>query len=133
MTREAEALNNLRLTLEKYKKNKENVSKEDLEGKYKKSFDKLKAQLSKEAEAYIIVLMFQGMHFYHEYIDETVEALMDDINARQIGKRVGRAVFKNYDLDEVKAIALEQRDRNIGIILKWRGALSFDYDEEDNL
>ena len=123
MQTEQEALKNLTLTLKKYKANKENVDPEELKTKYKIAFDKLKEQLKKETEAYIIIVMFQGMRFYYETEDETVDALMADINKNKIGKMAGRAVFKHYDLEELRQLAVEQRDRNIKIILSHQGLI----------
>lgn len=121
MQAEQEALKTLRLTLAKYRANKEKVSPKDLETKYKKAFASLKQQLKEETETYLTIIMLQNMRILDDNTHETLDALLSDMNLHQIGKRAGRAVFKNYNLDELRQIGLEQRERNKKIILHWEG------------
>lgn len=111
MEKVQEALKTLESTLEKYRINKTKVSPTDLEGRYKVSFQKLKEKLRVEAEAYLNVYCFSGFRILQSDSGELMAAIDRSIRESQIRKRVGRAVFKNFSLQELQEIAKEQRQR----------------------
>lgn len=100
------------VTLERYRKNKTLVSPEELAGKYKKSFQKLKHQLKEELEEYLRLFILDGLQVRD---DEEGNQVIADINQSfkegQIGKRVGQAAFREFDLEKIKQIAQEHRQR----------------------
>lgn len=109
MERVQKALKALESTLEKYRKNKTNVSPEDLAGKYRVSFQKLKEKLKAETEDYLMAYCFSGFCFQRGDSGDLLEAINRSIQEDQIEKRAGRAVFQNCSLQEIQEIAAEQR------------------------
>ena len=85
-------------------------------GKYKKAFEKLKQQLKEELEEYLRLFILDGLQIRN---DDEGQQLIDEINRAfkegQIGKRVGRAAFREFDLEKIKRIAEEHRQRVMGI------------------
>lgn len=102
--------------LEKYRKNRILVSPEELAGRYKKPFEKLKQQLKEELEEYLRLFILDGLEFQD---DDEGRQLIDEINRTfkeaQIGRRVGRAAFREFDLEKIKRIAQEHRQKVEGI------------------
>lgn len=100
------------VTLEKYQKNKTRVSPEDLAGKYRVPFQKLKAQLADELSLYLKLYSLERLVIRRDDLGY-LDAFADDVNRvfedSGIGKRVGRAAFQEYDLDQVKQLAEELR------------------------
>ena len=85
-------------------------------GKYKKPFEKLKQQLKEELEEYLRLFILDGLQIWD---DDEGQRLIDEINQAfkeaQIGKQVGRAAFREFDLEKIKRIAEEHRQRVQGI------------------
>lgn len=85
-------------------------------GKYKKAFEKLKQQLKEELEEYLRLFILDGLQIRD---DSEGQQLIDEINRAfkegQIGKRVGRAAFREFDLEKIKQIAQEHRRKVEGI------------------
>ena len=112
MENSAETLEKAAVTLERYKKNKTRISPADLAGKYKVSFDKLKRQLKEELEAYLKMYCIEQLVFvkddkgYFEEFAGTVNRIFSDSG---MAKRVGKAAFKEFDLEKVKHLAEELR------------------------
>lgn len=110
------ALEKAAVTLEKYRKNKTLVPPKELAGKYKKPFEKLKQQLKEELEEYLRLFILDGLQIRD---DDEGQRLIDEINQvfkeAQIGKQVGRAAFREFDLEKIKRIAQEHRQRVMGI------------------
>ena len=110
------ALEKAAATLEKYRKNKTLVPPEELAGKYKKPFEKLKQQLKEELEDYLRLFILDGLQIRN---DDEGQRIIAEINQAfkeaQIGKRVGRAAFREFDLEKIKRIAEEHRQRVMGI------------------
>lgn len=110
------ALEKTAATLEKYRKNKTLVPPEELAGRYKKPFEKLKQQLKEELEEYLRLFVLDGLQIRNDSEGQQVVA---DINQAfkeaQIGKQVGRAAFREFDLEKIKRIAEEHRQRVMGI------------------
>ena len=113
MQNEQEILENLQVTLEKYRANKTKVSPEDLAGKYAAAFGKLKAKLKAETESYLKAVIFSGFTVLKDDHEELFRAIEQSLKDNQIGKRAGTAVFKNFSIEELKQIAAEQRERII--------------------
>lgn len=113
MEKAAEILKKAAVTLEKYKKNKTLVSPQDLAGKYKQPFEKLKRQLAEELSEYLKAHSLEGLvvirdnQGYDEFVD-TVNRIFSETDT---GKQVGRAAFKEYDLEKVKHLAEDLRIR----------------------
>lgn len=112
------ALEKAAATLEKYRKNKTLVPPEELAGKYKKSFEKLKQQLKEELEEYLRLFVLDGLQVRN---DDEGQQVIAEINQAfkeaQIGRQVGRAAFREFDLEKIKRIAEEHR-RKVGGIYK---------------
>ena len=105
-----EAGQNLRETLEntlaKYKINREKVPLAELEGRYKKSYDKLKEELKQLTNDYLLEISVKGFKIGDD-ADELIEQMQKRIHDSEIGKRAGTAIFKNYSLSELEAIGAE--------------------------
>ena len=106
-----EALKTVALTLEKYKKNKTMVSPEDLKGKYKVPFEKLVSQLQEELSDYVSSCCFHGLIIRKCDEPEFMKEIHQTLEDFGVSKAVGCAAFKNFDLEEVKRIAEEARQR----------------------
>lgn len=110
------ALEKATVTLEKYRKNKTLVPPEELAGKYKKSFEKLKQQLKEELEEYLRLFVLDGLRVRN---DDEGQQVIAEINQAfkeaQIGRQVGRAAFREFDLEKIKRIAEEHRRKVEGI------------------
>lgn len=110
MEKPTEILEKVAISLEKYKKNKTLVSPEDLAGKYKAPFQKLKAQLASELSEYLKAYSLDGLKVVQ---DNNLEGFTEVVNRIYIdtgmGKRVGKAAFKDFDLEQVKQLAEELR------------------------
>lgn len=87
-------------------------------GKYKKSFEKLKQQLKEELEEYLRLFVLDGLQVRN---DDEGQQVIAEINQAfkeaQIGRQVGRAAFREFDLEKIKRIAEEHR-RKVGGIYK---------------
>ena len=108
MDSSAEILKRAAVTLEKYKKNKTMVSPKDLAGKYKIPFQKLKEQLAGELSDYMkayalerLILTTEKKEAFKEFTDATNRIFQ----STDMGKRIGKAVFKEFDLELVKRLA----------------------------
>lgn len=112
MEKPTKILEKVAVSLDKYKKNKTLVSPEDLAGKYKVPFQKLKAQLASELSEYLKAYSLEGLKVIQdnnlERFTEAVDRIYIDTG---IGKRVGKAAFKDFDLEQVKQLAEELRSK----------------------
>lgn len=114
MDNAAEIEKKLAITLEKYRKNKTLVPAADLAGKYKVPFEKLKAQLKEELETYLACYSLQGLMVIQDkegYLKEFKENVNRILSDPDIGKRAGKAAFKEFDIQQIKQIAEELRER----------------------
>ena len=112
MEKSTELLKKAAGTLEKYKKNKMLVSPEDLAGKYKVSFDKLKEQLKKELSEYLKVYSLEQLEVRDgDELKEFVSAAERIFKTTDIGRRAGHAAFQEFDIAKVKQCAEELRIR----------------------
>ena len=106
-----EALKTVALTLEKYKKNKTMVPPEDLKGKYKVPFENLVNQLREELSDFVSAYCFHGLIIRKCDEPELMKEINQAFEDSGVGKAIGCAAFKNFDLEEVKRIAEETRQR----------------------
>jgi len=113
MEKPTEILEKVAISLEKYKKNKTLVSPEDLAGKYKAPFQKLKAQLASELSEYLKAYSLEELKVIQDNngFKEFTEAVNRIYAESGMGKRVGKAAFKDFDLEQVKNLAEELRLR----------------------
>lgn len=111
MEKAQEIMKTLESTMKKYHANKTKVSEADLAGKYKVSFQKLKCQLKAEASAYLAAYCLSDFPILKSDSGKLAAAVERSIRENQVPKRAGRAVFRNFSLQELQEIAMEQRQR----------------------
>lgn len=95
----------LALLIRKYKNNKQKVSPEDLKGRYKVAFDKLKTEIHDLAGEYLWELVFGDME------DTMVEAelyklIEDYVEKSNINYYAGVSAFSKYDVDAIETLGL---------------------------
>lgn len=110
MGKAAQHLEKVEILLEKYKKNKELVPEKDLQGKYKVPFEKLKRQIADELESYLIEYCVAGLPIKNDD-RELIEKINQIFVQECAGKRIGTAVFRDFDLETVKKIAKEIQEK----------------------
>lgn len=111
MDRTQETFRALESTLEKYRMNKTRVSPEDLAGRYRISFQKLKAQLKSDAEEYLTAYCLSGFRVRKSdsrVLQEAVEKTFRDAHA---ARRAGKALFGNFSIQEFQEVAEDLRGR----------------------
>lgn len=91
--------------IRKYKNNKQKVSPEDLKGRYKAAFDKLKTEIHDLAGEYLWELVFGDME------DTMVEAelyklIEDYVEKSNINYYAGVSAFSKYDVDAIETLGL---------------------------
>lgn len=131
MEKVREALKILESTLNKYYLNKTKISPEDLEGKYRNAFQKLKEKLKAETESYLSIYCFSGFKIRYDDSEELAAAIDRSIKKNQIAKRAGRAVFQNFNLDELQEIAKEQRQRVAALYAEYFNYHTYLYASKD--
>ena len=100
------------VTFEKYRKNKTLVPPEDLAGKYRVPFQKLKHQLADELSDYLMAYCMEGLELVQDnkgYFDTFIASVNRIIQETIVGRRVGQVVFVSLDIEQVKRIAEELR------------------------
>lgn len=107
MTSKEEMRKTLENTLSKYKNNKEKVPAADLAGKYKAAFDKLKTQLKDATNDYLIQITIADFKILERDGDEVIKQFQRVIDDFEAGKKAGRAIFKNYSIQELERIGAE--------------------------
>lgn len=109
---EPEPLDILLKTMEKYVKNKKNCSPEDLKGKYGKSFQALKAKLAQDTKKYLQYAIFGSLYWedseHGRKAMKKAQAILDEM---EIGKRAGKAVFTDMNIDALIDLAQSARNR----------------------
>ena len=99
----------LKKRINTYKKNKTAVSPEDLNGKYKSAFEKLKNELKSEIENYLWEIIFSDIP--KDVPKEIFDRIQSDIDSQKVGRKAGRAIFIYFDFEELSSIALEEKQR----------------------
>lgn len=106
MEQSSELIKKVEVTLEKYRKNKTLVSPEDLKGKYKVPFQKLQAQLTDEIWEFLKTYALEELELIDdEHFEEFTDNVKRIFTEPNLGKRIGKAVSKDFDLEQVKEIA----------------------------
>ena len=108
---EQELRKTLENTLSKYRTNKEKVSPEDLAGRYKIAFDKLKEQLRGLTKDYLIQIAVADFKILERDGDEVIKEFQRCIDEYGAGKKAGRAIFKNYSIQELEQVGAELKER----------------------
>lgn len=112
MQNSTELLKRAEGTLEKYRKNKTLVSPADLAGKYKIPFQKLKEQLASELSDYLKVYSLEKLSLASDgYFEEFASAVNQIFINTDMGKRIGKAAFQEFDIEQIKKLAEELRIR----------------------
>ena len=104
-------LERLAATENKYKNNVTNVPLSDLNGKYKKAFDKLKQQMKDEINEYFFAFCFNGINIKKDDGEKVIEKINAAFQEGNFGQRVYSAAFHNYDVSEIKQLAEAYKER----------------------
>ena len=99
----------LKSRINTYKKNKTSILPEDLNGKYRAAFEKLKDDMRDLIDAYLREVIFSGLPA--QVRQDVYTEIQSDIYKQHLGRKAGRAVFIYYDFDELEKIALEEKQR----------------------
>lgn len=111
METEHELRKTLENTLSKYRTNKEKVSPEDLARRYKIAFDKLKEQLRGLTKDYLLQITIADFKILERDGDEVIKEFQRCIDEYDAGKKAGRAIFKNYSIQELEQVGAELKER----------------------
>lgn len=100
----------LRRLLEKLKKNEANVSRADLEGRYRKSYQKLKGDIKAEAEKILEDWLIDGLLISD---DESGRATLSRIQGflaeEDAGRELGRILFSECSIEKFMGAVSELR------------------------
>lgn len=99
----------LKSRINTYKKNKTSILPEDLNGKYRAAFEKLKEDMRMLIDAYLREVIFSGIP--GKVRQDVYNEIQSDIYTQQLGRNAGRAIFIYYDFDELERIALQEKKR----------------------
>lgn len=106
MDKANELLQKVETSLEKYRKNKTLVSPEDLAGKYKVPFEKLREQLREELADYVRACALKDLVLVRdEHFDAFSEAVSQIWKESNMGKQIGEAAFKDMSLEKIQNLA----------------------------
>lgn len=111
METEQELRKTLENTLSKYRINKEKVPPEDLAGKYKIAFEKLGNQLRRLAKEYLIQISMSDLKILERDGDEVIKEFQRCIDECDAEKKAGRAIFKNYSIQELEQVGAELKEK----------------------
>lgn len=107
----------LRRLLERLKKNEANVSRADLEGRYRKSYQKLKGDIKAEAEKILEDWLIDGLLISD---DEAGRAALSRIQGflaeEDAGRELGRILFSEYSVDKFYQAVSELRREVQGLV-----------------
>lgn len=106
-----EALKNLCATLGKYRRNVAQVPMDELEGKYKVPFDKLKVQLRHDLRTYIFAKATDGIRVHTAEECEELTGKIKLMYESGIRLRSEKIAFDiNHELSDIDIIACELRE-----------------------
>ena len=103
--------------LETYRKNRENVPLETLKTKYAKGYNKLKSDLKKMTEEILCSIVTSGMLILKEDCEpgksgmeviDGINRIIEKEKAAGTMKEIGRAVFRDYDIEKAMEITAER-------------------------
>lgn len=99
----------LKSRINTYKKNKTSILPEDLNGKYRAAFEKLKEDLRMLIDEYLREVIFSGLP--GQVRQDIYDEIQSDIYTQHLGREAGRAIFIYYDFEELEKIALQEKKR----------------------
>lgn len=111
MKTEKELRETLENTLSKYKTNKEKVPLEDLKGKYKTAFSKLRERLKEDTLNYLIQVSAGGLEVLKSDSDRLSEEFQKCFKECDAGRKAGVAIFNHYSIRELEQVGAELRER----------------------
>ena len=99
----------LKVLLNRLRKNREMVPEEELKITYRKAYDTLRAEIRKKAVGYMKELIFTGASgvYLQRDIPKMIKALEAIVNAPVMNQRMQEALFKEMDMEQVKRLAQE--------------------------
>ena len=99
----------LKVLLNRLRKNREMVPEEELKITYRKAYDTLRAEIRKKAVGYMKELIFTGASgvYLQGEIPKMIKALEAIVNAPVMNQRMQEALFKEMDMEQMKRLALE--------------------------
>lgn len=99
----------LKVLLNRLRKNREMVPEEELKTTYRKAYDTLRAEIRKKAVGYMKELIFTGASgvYLQGEIPKMIKALEAIVNAPVMNQRMQEALFKEMDMEQMKRLALE--------------------------
>lgn len=107
----------LRRLLERLKKNEANVSRADLEGRYRKSYQKLKGDIKAEAEKILEDWLIDGLLISD---DESGRATLSRIQGflaeEDAGRELGRILFSECSIEKFMEAVSELRREVQGLV-----------------
>lgn len=107
MDKSMEALKTLNLTLEKYKKNKTQVSEEDLMGRYRIPFERLKNSLWDILSEYVVQVVFKEIKIIPADKEMFIRKFTKLYREYGYPERFTAAAYERYNLQEIQSIASE--------------------------
>lgn len=94
----------LEALVKKLKNNDENVPKQELETKYEKPYKKLKQDIKELAEKILYRIICEGLVIKKDNEGyrflEDIRKLADEKNQSGIGKKLGKILYSEYDVDK---------------------------------
>lgn len=106
----------LALLIRKYKNNKQKVSPEDLKGKYKAAFDKLKTEIHDLAGEYLWDIVFGDMEDTRVE-PELFKMIEDYVEKSNINYYAGMSAFSKYDVDAIESLGLRFK-KEVEVMIK---------------
>lgn len=103
-------LDEYRTNLEKLRKNKANVSLDDLKTKYRKSYMGLLEQLRDMTGQLLQDIVFSDLLIRQEHAEESCKAINEAIEVSGLMEEIGHAVYQKQDADLVLAYAGQLRE-----------------------
>lgn len=99
----------LKVLLNRLRKNREMVPEEELKTTYRKAYDTLRSEISRKAVGYMKELIFTGASgvYLQGEIPKMIKALEAIVNAPVMNQRMQEALFKEMDMEQMKRLALE--------------------------
>lgn len=109
-----EMFRSLQVLLAKYRKNIDNVSAEDLEGKYRNAFLKLKHQIVDEANAWLVAYVFSDITVMSSDAEQLSAKVREYMSGFGIENRMNHALFVLSDAAALRGVADELREAVLG-------------------
>lgn len=97
-------ISELKTLIQKLKNNNEKVPKQELETKYEKPYKKLKLDIKEMAEKILYRIICEGLVIKKDNEGyrflEDIRKLADEKNQSGIGKKLGKILYSEYDVDK---------------------------------